>query len=61
VEVQIRLQKALRMLAATHTVYAEPAARLARTALARSEKALALEEEKLRIREIVAETLKIAE
>ena len=58
-EVQIRLQKALRTLAAIgDSHFAEHAARHARYALQRAEAALMLEEEKDRVREIAAATVR---
>jgi uncharacterized membrane protein len=51
VEVGIRLQKALRSLAAMHVSFAEPARRQARLAIARAEASLTLAEDKERVRE----------
>jgi len=59
VEVQIRLQKALRTLATIgDSHFAKHAARHARYALLRAEAALALEEEKEKVREIAAATVR---
>lgn len=61
VEVQIRLQKALQTLAKIGDArFAEAAARHARRALARSDAMLGLDEERETVREIAAETLRLA-
>src|SRR5690606_39183717 len=60
VEVQIRLQKALQTLAKIGDEhFAEHAARHARRALARSEDALGLEDERAIVREIANETARL--
>jgi uncharacterized membrane protein len=61
VEVQIRLQKALKTLASNgNTRFAEHAARHARLAYARSERALTLEAERESVRDIANETMRLA-
>jgi uncharacterized membrane protein len=59
-EVQLRLQKALLALATLNERYAKQAARLASTALSRAEAASLLADEMTRLRQVAAETIRIA-